>query len=143
MRFDEVAMNKNFVLVAAAIAFGPACWNTPAIAAEPTIVALKSGETADLNKLFFVRNCRSLLKGKMTVEVLDGPPGLTASIREQQIAPRKGGKCTNAVDGGVLVLAAAKDIKAKVEAKAIIRVKYPTTEGDKQKALEFKVILLP
>ena len=134
-------MKKNFVLVAAVIAFGPACWNTPA-KAEPATVALKSGETADLNNLFFVRNCRSLLKGKMTVDVLDGPPGLTASIREQQIVPRKG-NCTKAVDGGVLVLAAAKDIKAKVEAKAIIRVKYPTTEGDKQKSLEFKVILLP
>jgi hypothetical protein len=142
MHFDEVAMNKNFFLVAAVIAFGPACWNAPAIAAESATVALKSGETADLNNLYFIRNCRSLLKGKMTVEVLDGPPGLTASIREQQIVPRKG-NCTKAVDGGVLVLAAAKDIKAKVEAKAIIRVKYPTTEGDKLKALEFKVILLP
>lgn len=135
-------MNKNLVLAAAVIAFGPASWNAPAIAAEPATVALKSGETADLNRLFFVRNCRSLLKGKITVELLDGPPGLSASLREQQIVPRKG-NCTKAVDGGVLVLAAAKDIKAKTEAKAIIRVKYPTTEGDKQKVLEFKVILLP
>ncbi len=135
-------MYRKRALIAAIIAFGPASWNASAIAAEPATVALKSGETTDLNNLYFIRNCRSLLKGKMTVELLDGPPGLSASIREQQIVPRKG-HCTKAVDGGVLVLAAAKDIKAKVEAKAIIRVKYPTTEGTKQKVLEFKVILLP
>ena len=60
---------------------------TSAFAHAAETIALKSGETAEIGNLFWVANCRSLLKGPMTVEVLDGPADVTASIREQQIVP--------------------------------------------------------
>jgi hypothetical protein len=110
-------------------------------AAEST-VALKSGETVDLSNLFWVVNCRSLLNGPMRVEVLEGPPEITASIREQKIVPHAL-NCPKPVDAGVLLLTAAKEVKKKVQAKVVLRVKYPTVDGEKQKSFDFDAIVLP
>lgn len=117
------------------------CGGVKAVA-EPLTIALKSGESVDLQNVFWAINCRSLLKGPMTVEILEGPPEVTASIREQKIVPHIQ-NCANAINAGVLVLSAAKGISKKVEATTVLRVKYPAPDGDKQKAFEYQVILLP
>jgi len=39
-------------------------------------IALKSGETIDLGNLFQVANCKSLLNGPISAEVLEGPSRL-------------------------------------------------------------------
>src|SRR5262249_1523947 len=45
-------------------------------------VALKSGESAELGDVFYVSaSCKSLLKATPEVEILDGPPGVTAEGR--------------------------------------------------------------
>src|SRR5262245_39294993 len=44
-------------------------------------VALKSGESAELGDVFYISaSCKSLLKATPEVEILDGPPGVTAAI---------------------------------------------------------------
>jgi len=106
------------------------------------VIALKSGETAEIANLFWVANCRSLLKGPMTVEVLEGPSEVTASIREQKIIPHMQ-NCAKPVAGGILVLTAAKEIKARTQAKLILRVKYPTVDGERQKSHDIDLTLLP
>jgi hypothetical protein len=106
------------------------------------VIALKSGETAEIGNLFWVVNCRSLLKGPMTVEVLEGPPEVTASIREQPIVPHIQ-NCAKPVAGGILVLTAAKEIKTRTQAKLILRVKYPTVDGERQKSRDIDLTLLP
>jgi hypothetical protein len=105
-------------------------------------VALKSGETVELNNLFWVANCRSLLTGPMRVEILQGPPEITASIREQNIVPHVL-NCPKAVKGGVLLLSAAKDVKTKIQAKVVLRVKYPTVDGDRQKSFDLDAVVVP
>jgi hypothetical protein len=110
--------------------------------AADTTIALKSGETAELGNLFWVANCRSLLKGSMTVEVLEGPPEVTASIREQKIVPHAQ-NCAKPVDGGILLLTAPKEIKQRTQAKVVLRVKYPTVDGERQKSRDIDLILVP
>ena len=38
-------------------------------------IALKSGESVDVGEVFYVINCKSLLRSTPEVEILDGPPG--------------------------------------------------------------------
>lgn len=106
------------------------------------IIALKSAETAEIGNLFFVVNCRSLLNGPMTVEVLEGPPEVTASIKEQKIIPHIQ-NCAKPVAGGILQLTASKEIKERKQAKLVLRVKYPTVDGERQKSRDIDLILLP
>jgi len=123
--------------------FGLASLISGCIAAHAAeTVALKSGETVELSNLWWVANCRSLLSGPMRVEILEGPPEITASIREQNIVPHIL-NCPKPVKGGVLLLSAAKDVKSKIEAKVVLRVKYPTVDGDKQKSFDFDAVVVP
>lgn len=115
---------------------------TSAFAHAAETIALKSGETAEIGNLFWVANCRSLLKGPMTVEVLDGPTDVTASIREQQIVPHIQ-NCAKPVAGGVLLLTAPKEIKERRQVKLILRVKYPTVDGERQKGHDIDLTLVP
>lgn len=124
------------ISLAAALAFA----GVSAKAAE--VIALKSGETAEIGNLFWVVNCRSVLKGPMTVEILEGPSNVTASIREQKIVPHIQ-NCSKPVAGGILLLTAAKEIKERTQAKLILRVKYPTVDGERQRAHDIDLILLP
>jgi hypothetical protein len=131
-------MRRNTIAVislAAALAFMQA----PARSAES--VALKSGETTELGPEYWVANCRSILKGAMTVEILEGPPDVAASIREQDVLPRKQ-NCARPVQGGVLVLT-AREIKTQIQAKLILRVKFPTADGERQKSRNIDLTLLP
>ena len=105
-------------------------------------IALKSGETAEIGNLFWVANCRSLLKGPMTVDILEGPSDVTASIREQKIVPHKQ-NCAKPVAGGVLLLTAPKEVKTRTQAKLILRVKYPTVDGERQNSRDIDLILVP
>lgn len=131
-------MRRNAIAVtslAAALAF----IHSPARSAES--VALKSGETTELGYEYWVSNCHSILKGAITVEVLEGPPEVAASIREQDVLPRRQ-NCARPVPGGVLLLT-AKEIKAQSQTKLILRVKIPTADGERQKSRNFDLTLLP
>jgi hypothetical protein len=123
------------ISLAAAMAFIQA----PARSAES--IALKSGETTEIGAEYWVSNCRSILKGAMTVEVLEGPPDVAASIREQDVLPRRQ-NCAKPVQGGVLVLT-AKEIKAQTQTKLILRVKFPTVDGERQKSRNIDLTLVP
>jgi hypothetical protein len=71
-------------------------------------VALKSGESAELGQVYFIgATCQSLLRATPDVEILDGPPGVTASITEEKVVPRTVG-CANPVPGGKLVITAGR-----------------------------------
>ena len=125
MQFRFAALSA--ISVSVAMAF------TIVFAQAAEVIAMKSGETIEIGNLFFVVNCRSLLKGTMTVEVLEGPSDVTASIREQKIVPHIQ-NCAKPVAGGVLLLTAAKEIKERKEAKLILRVKYPVVDGEHQQS---------
>jgi hypothetical protein len=105
-------------------------------------IALKSGETADVANLFWVANCKSLLTGPIAVEVLEGPPGVTAAVKEQKVIPHKF-NCAKEVPGGHLIISAPAEVKAKTEGTLTVRMKYPTKDGERQASHSYNVVLYP
>ena len=105
-------------------------------------VALKDGESTELGDVFLITsNCKSMLKGTPQVEILDGPPGVTAVINPARVVPR-GYSCAKAVAGGKLVLA-AKDIHEQSYTRMILRIHYKTLNGDRDRAENINVTLIP
>jgi hypothetical protein len=104
-------------------ATSPAQTNIPAI-------ALKNGESTELGTVWWVVNCRSIMLGTPEAEILEGPPGLTLSIKEAMVLPRRL-NCATEVPGGILV-ATANNITEPVQGKLVYRIKYKTKDGDRQ-----------
>lgn len=104
-------------------------------------IALKNGESAELASVWFVASCRSIMIGLPEVEILEGPPGLTLSIKEAMVLPRRL-NCAREVPGGILV-ATAKDVTEPVQGKLVYRLKYKTKDGDRQVANTYNVSLFP
>ena len=105
-------------------------------------ISLKSGETAELGNVFWVVNCRSLLTGPPVAEVLEGPLEVTATVRVQNVIPRKM-NCANEVSGGMLLVTAPKEIKQRTQGILTIRLKYPTKDGERQASRQLNVTLFP
>jgi hypothetical protein len=104
-------------------------------------VALKSGESADLNAVYWVENCRSILKDFAGVEILEGPSGVVMSLREQPVRARRQ-NCPENVPGAIVVVT-VKEVTEKASATVRYRVKYNTEDGQKQSSHTFKIHLFP
>jgi len=104
-------------------------------------IALKGGESTDLGPIYWVAQCRSIMLGIPDVEILEGPPGLTLSIREGMVLPRRQ-NCPTEVPGGILV-AKAGEVKDPVQGRLIYRIKYKTKDGDRQLSNTYNVSLFP
>ena len=102
---------------------------------------LKAGESADLSAVYWVRNCQSLLKSFIGVDVLEGPPNAELTIREESVLPTRQG-CPNRVPGGMVVLK-LKPAAAKFEGAIKYRVRYNTEEGDKQSSHSRTINIVP
>jgi hypothetical protein len=106
-------------------------------------IALKSGESIEVGNLSWTSNCRSLLKSVPEVEILDGPPGVTASVKEAMVIPRTAnGNCAKPVQGGKLVIA-AKDIEDESNSTLTLRITYRTRDGDRQLSQVYSLSLFP
>jgi len=134
-------MHVGLKMLSAILSLGAGILTGGAAAGERPIV-LKGGESIELWPLYFVVNCRSILKGPPVAEVLEGPPELTVTVREQKVIPRKV-NCAKEVPGGMLILTAAKDIKARTQGRLIFRIIYQTKDGERKMSHEFDVTLLP
>lgn len=106
-----------------------------------TRIALKNGESAELGLVYWVTNCASIMVGNPEVEVLEGPPELTLEIKKGNVIPRAQ-NCAKPVPGGTLV-ATAKEVTERKDAKLLYRVKYKTKEGDRQRGGTYIVSLFP
>ncbi len=104
-------------------------------------IALKSGESTDLEAVYWVVNCRSVLLGTPEIEILEGPAEMTLAIREGQVLPRYQ-NCATMVPGGTIV-ATAKGVKEPIQARLTFRVKYKTKIGDRQRSHVYNVSLFP
>ena len=107
----------------------------------PGRLALKNGESVELYPVYWVINCRSVMIGLPEVEVLEGPPQLSLSVREEKVLPRRQG-CAAQVPGGTLLLT-AKGVTEKTEATLTYRLKYKTRAGDRQTSSTYVVSLFP
>src|SRR5262249_18311319 len=90
-------------------------------------VALKNGDSTELGDVYFINlNCKSVLTSTPEVEILDGPPGVTAVINAAKVVPR-GYSCAKPVSGGKLVIA-AKDVQNYSYTRMVLRVRYKTLD---------------
>ena len=107
---------------------------------SPTI-ALKSGESAELGPLYWVVNCRSVLKSTPEAEILDGPPGVSVAIKAAMVTPRVQ-RCPKAVPGGKLVITAGNIEDASYTALTI-RIIYRGRDGDRKPSAIYNLSLFP
>ena len=104
-------------------------------------LAIKNGESIELHPIYYVSHCHSIMIGLPEIEVLEGPPELTFSIREEPVLPRRQ-SCAAKVPGGMLLLM-AKGVTEKIEAKLTYRVKYSTKDGPRETSSAYIVSLFP
>jgi hypothetical protein len=104
-------------------------------------IALRSGESAEIGDLYWVTNCKSILKNTPEVEILDGPPGVSVEIKAAMVIPRAQ-RCSNQVPGGKLVISAEK-IEDPSYTPLTIRVTYHTRDGDRKSGLVLNLSLFP
>src|SRR5262249_40009917 len=104
-------------------------------------IALKNGESIDLLPVFGEKNCRSILTETPKVEVLEGPPEVKVTVREEMVAPRRAA-CKKKIKGGIVVVT-ANDVKERKEGRLTFRIKYKGKDGDRQTAHTFNVTLFP
>jgi hypothetical protein len=104
-------------------------------------IALRSGESIELQQYLFIVNCRSLLIGTPLLDVLEGPPEVTLTLREGMVFPRRQ-KCPKPVPGAT-VIATAKDVAEPKEAKLTIRLRFNTKEGERQGSNSYVLSLFP
>jgi hypothetical protein len=103
--------------------------------------ALKSGESVELMDLYWVTNCRSLLTSPPEVTVLDGPPGVTASVTEASVTPRFQ-QCAKPVKGAKLKLNADK-VEDQSYSMMTLRIRYKTKDGERDRSFTFNLALFP
>jgi hypothetical protein len=139
------AWSKTFLLLsflAFAICLGASATQAQVMQlAGAGTIALKSGETIELGKIYWVANCRSMLKSTPEVEVLDGPPQVSATIKDAMVLPRRQ-HCAKPVAGGLLSIT-AKEIDDPSFTRITLRVLYKTKDGDRKYSHVFNLQLVP
>ena len=123
-----------------AVFLGSAAAHAQTVTGSPSL-ALKSGESTEVGNVYWVSNCKSLLKSTPEAEVLDGPPGVAVTIKEAMVLPRIQ-NCASRVPGGTLVVT-AKDIEDPSYTRLTVRITYKTKDGDRKFSHVFNVSLLP
>jgi len=139
MRIGSNAIVFSFYLVVAGILSSTGA-SAQTVPGSPSI-ALKSGETVEIANLSYTINCRSILLDKPEVEILEGPPGVTAAVREGMVLPRVA-NCANKVKGGTLMIS-AKEIEDPSYTAVTLRVTFKTKDGVRKVSQVYNVSLLP
>jgi hypothetical protein len=106
-----------------------------------TSIALKSNETIEVKDVYWAPDCVSILKTTPTAEILDGPSGVTVTIKEASVVPRHQ-HCAKPVSGGKLYVTVGQIDDYSVS-KLIVRTTYNTKDGDKKFTDNFEVTLVP
>jgi hypothetical protein len=139
-------MRKAFAGLIVGSCFALAAIGAPATAQVMKVfgaasLALKSGESVEIGPVYYVQNCKSMLKSTPEVEILEGPPGVEATIKEAMVLPRIQ-KCASKVAGGLLVVS-AKDIEDASFSNLTLRITYKTKDGERKFSHVFNLSLLP
>jgi hypothetical protein len=139
MRFGK--KSAGLCIVFASILFGAGA-RAQSIQFTVWDIALKNGESTELTDVWFINtNCKSVLKGTPEVEIIDGPPGVTAVINAAKVVPHVY-SCSNPVSGGKLVIT-AKDVQDYSYTRMVLRVRYKTSDGDRERSENVNIALFP
>jgi hypothetical protein len=109
--------------------------------AQNRIIALRGGESVELHTVYWVSNCRSIMSGLPEIEILEGPPQVTLSMKADMVLPRRQ-ECANRVPGGILI-ATAKEVKEPMESKLTYRLKYKIKDGERPRGYALRLSLFP
>lgn len=104
-------------------------------------ISLKAGESVDLGTAYWIQNCQSILKGFGGVDLLEGPPGIDLTIREESVTARRQ-NCPSKIPGGTVVLT-AREVQSKFSGVLKYRVRYKTEDGDRQSSHSKTISLYP
>lgn len=104
-------------------------------------IALKSGESDEVADVYYVHNCLSLLNSPPQVEVVDGPPGVKATLKEDMVLPRLQ-KCPAKVKGAKLVVSAGT-VEDPSFSQLTVRVTFDTREGIRKQTFIINLSLIP
>jgi hypothetical protein len=104
-------------------------------------LALRSGESAELGQLYWVVNCRSVLKSTPEAEILDGPPGVSVAVKTAMVTPRVQ-RCANSVPGGTLVITVG-NIEDHSYTTLTIRTTFRGREGVRTTSQIYNLSLFP
>ncbi len=105
-------------------------------------IALKNGESFELGDAYWISStCNSMLVSTPEVEILDGPPGVTVTVKEAMVTPRYY-NCAKPVKGGKVIIA-ANDIDHPSYTTFTIRFKFKGREGDRLRSRVYKLSLFP
>ena len=133
-------MHRKLIRILAGVATTTVCVVGTNVASADEI-SLRAGESADVHAVYWVSNCRSILKSFAGVDVVEGPPGVTLSIREEDVYARRQ-NCSEKIPGGIVVVT-AKDVPAKISSTLKYRVRYNTEDGLKQSNHSVQLTLSP
>ena len=103
--------------------------------------SLKSGESIELQNLYYVSNCRSVLTGLPEATILEGPPDVTVAVDEAMVVPRVQ-QCAKPIKGAKLFLKAGT-IEDESTTRVTVRIKYPTKDGVRENSLRLDLSLFP
>jgi hypothetical protein len=103
--------------------------------------ALKSGESVEVGNFYYILNCTSLILSTPELTILDGPPGVTASLTEAMVPARFQG-CPKPVKGAKLRLSADK-IEDYSQSVMTLRIKFQTKDGERQMSKSLNLTLFP
>jgi hypothetical protein len=87
--------------------------------------SVKPGGSADIFPVYWVNSCMSQLQFFRGVDILSGPPGLTLSLRQQDVMAARQG-CTNPVPGAIVVVSAGPQATG---GPLRFRVRYTLKDG--------------
>ena len=112
------------------------------IPASAQDTSIKSGESVDIFAVYWIANCRSILKNFVGIDVLEGPPGVALSLREEPVRTSQRQNCPDSIPGATVV-ATAKDVTERSVSTLRFRVRYNTDDGQKQSNHSLKLFLYP
>ena len=118
-----------------------ACVSAQAQMNQTQRIAAKSGETIELLPISAWANCRSTLIAPPEVEVMQGPPEITVTAREQMVT-MPALACPNKLKGAMLIVTVGQ-VKQPIEGKLTFRVKFKTKGGERQNAWNYNYSLFP
>jgi hypothetical protein len=130
--------SQRVILVLSLLSAASFAWPAMVRAQE---ISLKNNESAEINTVYWISKCKSILKSFAGVDILEGLPGITLTIKEELVYARRQ-NCPNKVPGGK-VIATARDTNAAVSGIVKYRVRYNTLDGDRQSAYSVVISLFP
>ena len=106
------------------------------------VISLKSGESADVGAVYWIKNCNSSLKKILGIDILEGSnPAIQFNVREELVSASRQ-NCAEKVPGGVVYVIASQ-LPEKQSIVIKYRVKYETTDGQQQSTHSVQLDLYP